>query len=507
MGQDTKQDIKQTEENKTGVKAEYPYNAEEKMKECKYCRVMIPKKAKICPNCKSELKRHWFWNLLIVLLVLALFGAAAAGGYHFFYLPNQAAEKAAVETLAASEDTASEANNADGLTTESNTASEAEIQPTATIEAPKAEDDKAEASMAKPADTEDNKAEKSMAEPADTDADKTEVPVEMTEVVLGETDMLGADGTILDFADEKQIIFHDYCGLFVYSMSEQKITASFALEPIGCQYTQGDAVCQVTVREDGKMVYLHPANAAEMYLYDTEKNLLTKKAYSKNNTGKLFAAKETEKIAVPDYTVYRSGECAELAKDTYLYLESGSGLFTDLYYVIEEDKERIDREDIFATEENAMSKEDETAESQEASLRMDAGNDKQQENTEEMQTVEEEQAYKESCMAASYKALLRQSEEYLDMPVWIEVTLLEKVSGGLFDKNSYYLCVSEDKQGITRYWILRDDRAADDLILLEGDTICVYGALFDTCKLSADMVSTQPVVPALAMKYCDLLAE
>lgn len=49
----------------------------EKLKKCKYCQVDIPKKAKVCPNCKRTLKSHGC--LLAVLLVIIFIGAGIAG--------------------------------------------------------------------------------------------------------------------------------------------------------------------------------------------------------------------------------------------------------------------------------------------------------------------------------------------------------------------------------------------------------------------------------------------
>ncbi len=84
---------------------------------------------------------------------------------------------------------------------------------------------------------------------------------------------------------------------------------------------------------------------------------------------------------------------------------------------------------------------------------------------------------------------------------------IEQVDGGLFDENIYYLCKREDGQGITRYYIVRDDRTEDDTPILAGDVIQVYGQLFGSCKLPGYLVKTQPVVPALTIVYFDLLAE
>ena len=53
--------------------------------------------------------------------------------------------------------------------------------------------------------------------------------------------MIGADGPQLDYADENMFIFHDYFGLFVYDINQGELVSAVDLEPIGCQYTQGDA--------------------------------------------------------------------------------------------------------------------------------------------------------------------------------------------------------------------------------------------------------------------------
>ena len=60
----------------------YGFAPDAKLKECKHCRVMIPKKAKICPNCKMRVKMGWLKKLLLILFLLVIIGAAVCGaGY------------------------------------------------------------------------------------------------------------------------------------------------------------------------------------------------------------------------------------------------------------------------------------------------------------------------------------------------------------------------------------------------------------------------------------------
>ena len=90
---------------------------------------------------------------------------------------------------------------------------------------------------------------------------------------------VGADMVMLDFASDDKIIFHGYFGLFVYDLNTEKITQSFDLEPINCNFTQGDNTCVVTVNKDGREVNLHPISSENMYVYKLDDNTLEKKVY------------------------------------------------------------------------------------------------------------------------------------------------------------------------------------------------------------------------------------
>lgn len=84
---------------------------------------------------------------------------------------------------------------------------------------------------------------------------------------------LGADGAILDYADEKTVIFHGYFGLYVYSVAERELVGAVDLQALGCGATQGDNTCQVLVNKGGSKVYFYPLSGmdiAERYVGDTE---------------------------------------------------------------------------------------------------------------------------------------------------------------------------------------------------------------------------------------------
>ncbi|MDE6738548.1 MAG: hypothetical protein K2K07_05605, partial [Lachnospiraceae bacterium] len=114
-----------------------------------------------------------------------------------------------------------------------------------------------------------------------------------------------------------------------------------------------------------------------------------------------------------------------------------------------------------------------------------------------------EAAFRADCVWRDYKELLR-NEDYLGTAVWLEAEVICPVEGGLFDENIYYLCMAEESNGIERYYIIRDDRAEEQLLILEGDVLTIYGRLFGNCKLPASLIETRPTVPAISMLSCDL---
>lgn len=338
-----KEEQKEQKEQKEQMNQSYGFAPDIKLKECKYCRVLIPKKAKICPNCKMRLKKRWHRNFFLLLLLLAVIALGAAGGYYYFYV-YQAPVAASVAVISGddSENSSNEnSSNESGGTDEDGTEQTAE----GTTEA-----DAAEAVFTIGNVIEDDTVqEESTAKETVPESDEAEegTPIELTACTLTEEDICGADGPILDYADEERIIFHDYCGMFVFDRETEEITTAFDLAAIGCQDTQGDESCKVSVTADGRKVYLHVSGAKEMYVYEVEETLLTKKSYSMRDSGKLCKLQTTNECVEADATVFRTFSCMELEKDTYLYLESGSGLIADLCYVIEKDGQQIERENLF----------------------------------------------------------------------------------------------------------------------------------------------------------------
>lgn len=112
--------------------------------------------------------------------------------------------------------------------------------------------------------------------------DNTDHSIPFTEPTVDLSEITGADGARLYYADEDTIIFGGYFGLFVYDTKKYKYIGSVDLKSIGCENTQGDNVCTIQVKSDGSEVYLHQdgiGNKEVMYVYHVKDNKLTQETY------------------------------------------------------------------------------------------------------------------------------------------------------------------------------------------------------------------------------------
>ena len=122
-------------------------------------------------------------------------------------------------------------------------------------------------------------------------------------------------------------------------------------------------------------------------------------------------------------------------------------------------------------------------------------------------TAYSEEEFRAMCTNVDFKKLMRTPDTYLNQCLTLEVTIVAQVDGGLFDENTYYLVSAEDKNGVERYYILRDDRGEEAVLLFEGDVITVYGQMFATCKVPVEYGIRNNKVPAISIVYCDLEEE
>ena len=387
-------------------KQEYSFPEDAELKACRYCQTMIPKTARICPNCRKRLKKNW----LGIFLCICLLAACAAGACYYITVYSVTRPVSGSVEVVQSEEA---------------------VQDVA----------------------EERKPEEGIAEGNEQTAGSETV----------EENAAGTDGTGTDAAVQIENL--------------PEIPAAL-----------GGPADSETEKNDGLMADIETEEEAE------------KKAESGKDG-------ELEKDSEPE----KDGEAengSEPEKDGGA--ESGSGL---------EKGNESGKDDKTMTERGAES-EDAAEEKDRAGMMADGGVDDEADTESEsgdnladgtvkitdMSEYTEEE-FRDICKRVDYKKLLRRQELYLDTAVTEELTVMEQVDGGLFDENLYYLCKKEDEQGITRYYIIRDDRGEDAEPILEGDVLRVYGQLFGSCKLPGYLNRTQPVVPALTMAYYDLLEE
>lgn len=143
----------------------------------------------------------------------------------------------------------------------------------------------------------------------------------------------GADGSSIYYADIHKFIFGGYYGLFVYDMVQKKVVRGVDLRAIGCDATQGDSACEIQVTEDGSLVFLHPMNQSQMFVYHVGDNVITKENYDLDGynlyqnqyTGKLqgkYASYEADGdihyvVLVNDMTIGELGYVADERMSSY----------------------------------------------------------------------------------------------------------------------------------------------------------------------------------------------
>jgi len=186
-------------------------------------------------------------------------------------------------------------------------------------------------------------------------------------VMTGDTS-LGADGAILDYADEDKVIFHGNFGLYIYSVSAGETVGAVDLRALGCGDAQGDNTCQVLVNRDGSRVYFYPLGGISeavgldqgeqghviySYVYDAQNGRLRIVSWNLGQSGdsweeigfsRLTGEELAESRAVPvaevEQNVWEQGFCSYLGlvfekggEQVFGYLKSASETLEDLVYV------------------------------------------------------------------------------------------------------------------------------------------------------------------------------
>ena len=183
--------------------------------------------------------------------------------------------------------------------------------------------------------------------------------LEYKTALITDDDVLGADGVILDYADEDIVVFHGYAGLFVYDRKSFQIVGAVDLEEIGCNMTQGDNTCVITVSSDGEFVNIVPVGKYETFTYYDETSAYSKQCeeqvvYRYNIQYQSLQKCRQSEIAdfeefegafegllptaqyvegVENTQGFYSNSCVEVSDGVYGYLTCSTGLWKDICYV------------------------------------------------------------------------------------------------------------------------------------------------------------------------------
>ena len=385
---------RETESREDSIRREYDFAPDVKLKECRYCRVMIPKKAKVCPNCRMSLKRNWFRNLVAAVFAIAVIGV---GGYYL------SAHWGIMKDAAASVWMAQK---------------------------------------------------------------QSALPV--MSVTTVDNKELAASGTAVEPSE-------------VTNLSE----AESESVPDGAEH-QEDA------GEQTEGAKTETADAKKTTAVESKPDAKS----AEDEQAKETAGTETAEDEQAKETAGTETAEDEQAKEMAGTETDGTDSQTDVESTTEADMQtdlaKKERSQVtMAKQDSALSGEEDEGGTDVPAKKMDR----------------QEQKFREECTLIGYKSILRNIERYLDTALMVEVQVICQVDGGLFDDNTYYLCKTEDDNNIARYYVVRDDRETDDTLILEGDMLTVYGQLFGTCEIPADLVETMPTVPAISMLYYDLTGE
>ena len=475
---------KNTAENREdSIRREYGFAPDVKLKECRFCCVMIPKKAKVCPNCRMSLKRHWFRNL-----VAAVFAVAVIGGGGYYLSEHWGIMKDAVASVwRAQNGSAVPVMSVTTVDTAEMAAGAAAVEPAEVTSLSEAESGQT-VDLVQAAESTGNQTDH---ESKTANAVNTANTGNQTEALSGKAEQAaGTEG------------------------KEEPESSTDAESSVSTDRKTNAE--RMTETEDGA---------------DPENSLDAEEVNSRKSATDGGDGKSTEAAAGGAEDEKDSGT----REDSEDRVESETRKDTENTGRSEEQKDVEDKTDYSADEETAAENEAVSSAAQKAekkgaeaytngtadsrskenTAKKDGGlTEEESADTEKQETAvsakdmdRQEQEYREECTTVSYKAMLRDTESCLDTALTMEVQVVCQVNGGLFDDNIYYLCKAEDGNNIMRYYIVRDDREADDTLILEGDMLTVFGQLFGTCKIPADLIETRPVVPAVSMLYYDLTGE
>lgn len=102
-------------------------------------------------------------------------------------------------------------------------------------------------------------------------------------VNISEDTSIGVNMPTINYISNDRIVIHGSFGLFIYDLNKEEIISGIDVKSIGCNSTQGDNVCAISVSKNGNIIRLHPSSKDDMYVYNVEKNTLIKTKYYKSD--------------------------------------------------------------------------------------------------------------------------------------------------------------------------------------------------------------------------------
>lgn len=142
---------------------------------------------------------------------------------------------------------------------------------------------------------------------------------------------LGVGMPELDYASDNIVIFHGYFGLFVYDLNTLQIIRSIDLKPLKCHQTQGSNYCDVSVSVDGSIMYLHPMESENMYIYTVASHTFQEVPYQRME--KYFTSVPIEDVIDSTKLGIYSYNAARFDTGDYGYLYTSDWTLGTLSYV------------------------------------------------------------------------------------------------------------------------------------------------------------------------------
>lgn len=183
--------------------------------------------------------------------------------------------------------------------------------------------------------------------------------------------------------------------------------------------------------------------------------------------------------------------------------------FVGFGLTIEPDTNTDSASETAAAETTAVTAEEETTTQEETTVEPETEETIAEEETTIAET-ESEDEFKTSCQEIGYKKLLRTPDDHIGQRITITAKVQQIMEGGFFDDSKYYR-VQTDNEGYDLFYddeyFMYDSRIADDMKILDGDVLKIYGEFIGLETIKRALTGTKEEVPAVKAYYVELISE